>query len=112
MAKRKGGKMRKDGVKAKKKLLQKTGAAARQAAACKAILREQNHRVTIIGKLKKSFNEEDKTEPFDDREYVDESNRLFDLLMEEYPIDPQDSRDRAIVDIVIDIFRVCGKEPY
>jgi hypothetical protein len=67
------------------------------------------HRIAILAKMKRSFNEEDKADPFNDRDYVDETNRLFDLLMEEYPHDPEDSKDRAIYDIVADIFRACGK---
>jgi len=69
-----------------------------------------NHRIVILAKLKKSFNEEDRADHFNDREYFDETNRLFDLLMEEYPHDPADSKDRAIYDVVADIFRACGKE--
>jgi len=69
-----------------------------------------NHRIVILAKLKKSFNAEDGTDQFNDREYVDETNRLFELLMEEFPYDAPDPRDRAIYDLVADIFRVCGKD--
>jgi hypothetical protein len=72
--------------------------------------RNGTHRITILARLRESFNEEDRAEQFNDREYVDETNRLFDLLMEEYPHEPVDPKDRAIYDIVADIFRACGKE--
>jgi len=69
-----------------------------------------HHRITILAKLKKSFNDEDREEPFKDREYVDETNRIYSILMEEWPADQEDSKDRAIFDIVADVFRACGKE--
>jgi parvulin-like peptidyl-prolyl isomerase len=68
------------------------------------------HRITIIAKLKKSFNAEDRMEPFENREYADETNRLYDMLMEEYPYDPPDQKDKAVFDIVTDILKECGKE--
>jgi hypothetical protein len=74
------------------------------------VKKRSEHRIEIMARLKKSFNDEDKTDPFNDREYVDESNRIFDILMEESPYDPPDCHDRAIFDIVYDIFRECGKE--
>jgi hypothetical protein len=68
------------------------------------------HRIVILAKLKKAFNVIDAKESRGDWKYVDETNRLFDLLMQEFPYEPEDPKDRAIYDIVIDIFKACGKE--
>jgi len=63
----------------------------------------------LIFKAKKSFNNEDKKEPFLDRYYVEETNRMFDLLLEDIGDFP-DATDRAIYDIVKDLFREFKKE--
>ncbi len=59
-------------------------------------------KIEILEKLSKSFNEADKEEPFINREYVEETQRIYDNLInggiDEY-------QERAINDIVSDIFR-------
>jgi hypothetical protein len=65
---------------------------------------KEESEIDIIKKLKKEFLKEDKKEPFLDREYVDESLRIFDILSEGIG-DFEDETDRAIYDIVQDIFR-------
>ena len=64
----------------------------------------------IIEKLEKSFIEEDKAEPFLDREYVEETKRIYKLLKNNNTnSDFIDSTDRVIYDIVKDIFREVRK---
>ena len=63
----------------------------------------------IIEKLEKEFIKEDKEEPFLNREYVEETKRIYKLLKEE--IDSEENpTDRAIYDIVNDIFRELDRE--
>lgn len=65
----------------------------------------ERSRNDIIRKLKADFVKEDTTEPFVNREYVDETIRLFDML-DIYSDEPErDFTDEAIRDIVNDIFR-------
>lgn len=63
----------------------------------------------ILRKLKQNFIEEDKSEPFLNREYVEETIRVFNFL-----INPNNSlvnnlsplfQDKSVYDIVSDIFR-------
>lgn len=61
-----------------------------------------------IERAEKSFLKEDKAEPFIDRAYVKETKRIFGLLKEDNG-DFEDVTDRAIYDIVSDIFRGIGK---
>lgn len=66
-------------------------------------------RKEILEKLKKSFIEEDVEEPFQNREYVRETLRIFDLLSDD--ITPEETKtDEAITDIVNDIFRYYENE--
>lgn len=58
----------------------------------------------MIEKLERIFKKEDKTDPFGDREYAEESKRLFKILKEgEGILDLQDPKDRATYDIVTDV---------
>ncbi len=59
-------------------------------------------KIEILEKLSKSFNEEDKKEPFIDRGYVEETKKIYGYLING-GIDQYDQR--AINDIVSDIFR-------
>ncbi len=64
----------------------------------------------IIKKLEKSFVKEDKAEPFLDREYVEETKRIYKLLKNnDTSSDFIDATDKAIYDIVEDIFREIKK---
>jgi len=60
--------------------------------------------INIIKRIEKEFIKEDKKEPFQDREYVLETLKLF-ILLEEDVGDYENPKDRAIYDIVQDIFR-------
>lgn len=57
----------------------------------------------ILKKLKQSFIDEDVKEPFTDKEYVEETLRIFDLLLGGFNSDENET-DNAIYDIVTDIF--------
>ena len=57
-----------------------------------------------IERLEISFIIEDKKEPFINREYVKETKRIFKLLKSGIIGSEQDVTDRAIYDIVNDIF--------
>ncbi len=68
-------------------------------------------RTWVMRKLHKIFREEDRADPFYDREYVAESNRIFNLLKNPNEIGDFDSvTDRVIYDIVLDIFNVHKSE--
>lgn len=56
----------------------------------------------LVKKIKKSFDEEDRKEPFVNRFYVEETNRIFDLLLSDYG-GFTDETDRAIFDIFTDV---------
>ena len=58
----------------------------------------------ILEKLKQSFVKGDKEEPFTSREYVEETLRIFDLLIDGFDLG-ESQTDNAIQDIVSDIFR-------
>jgi len=92
-----------------KKFLKKRKSKGRQTIARKNI-NGNNHRIVMLAKLKKAFNEIDVRENRRDIDYNDETNRVYDLLMQEFPYEPENLKDRVIYDIVIDIFRACGKE--
>lgn len=74
-------------------------------------MNEEELNEVVILKAEKSFIEEDKEEPFLDREYVDETKRIFSLLKEGNG-DFENPTDRAIFDIVKDIFREVKKISY
>lgn len=62
--------------------------------------------IEAIKKAEKSFLQEDKKEPFLDREYVDETKRIFCLLKDKSSMgDFENPTDRAIFDVVYDILR-------
>lgn len=61
----------------------------------------------ILKKLLKSFEEEDKKEPFLDREYVEETKRIYNGLIIS---DVDNYVGKATYDIVNDIFRVLSIE--
>lgn len=65
----------------------------------------------ILEKLKKSFIEEDKQEPFQNREYVEETLRVFDLLIGGFDLG-EDEKNNAIQDIVSDIFNYFGEDEF
>lgn len=64
-------------------------------------------KIEILEKLSKSFNEEDRKEPFIDRGYVEETKKIYHYLING-GIDQYDQR--AINDIVADIFRYFNIE--
>ena len=60
----------------------------------------------IIQKAEAIFLEDDELEPFINREYVEETKRIYGLLRNKASMGDFDSpQDRAIFDIVEDIFR-------
>lgn len=65
------------------------------------------NKIEILKKLSKSFNEENEQEPFLSLEYVEETKRIYDNLinggLNEY-------QERAINDIISDIFRYFNIE--
>lgn len=64
----------------------------------------------ILKQLKEDFIKEDEAEPFLNRLYVDETIRLFDMLIEGYDELAEYPTDKAINDIVIDIFRYYDED--
>ena len=75
------------------------------------LFKPKETRKSIIEKLHKAYLVEDRNEPYASRQYFEESNRLYELLkngMGDFP----DATDRATFDIVIDIFKYFGIEPY
>lgn len=61
-------------------------------------------KIEILKKLKADFVAEDLAEPFINREYVEETLRIFDLLSDDFT--PEETKtDEAIMDIVNDICR-------
>jgi hypothetical protein len=61
----------------------------------------------VMRKLHKVFRDEDRADPFYDREYVAECNRIFNFLKNSNGIsDMTSSTDRAMYDIVLDIFSI------
>lgn len=66
--------------------------------------------IQILKKLKKQFIKEDKKEPFQNRGYVEDTIRIFDMLIEgneEYIIE---INKNALNDVIYDIFRYFKKE--
>ena len=62
--------------------------------------------IEAIKRAEKSFLEEDKKEPFLNREYVEETKRIFSLLRNKSSMgDFENPTDRAIFDLVYDILR-------
>lgn len=61
-------------------------------------------RTEILKQLKQSFVEEDVKEPFQNREYVEETLGIFDMLIDGFDLG-LDETDSAVQDIVGDIFR-------
>ncbi len=60
----------------------------------------------IIKKAEKSFLEDDKLEPFLNREYAEETKRIYGLLKDKCSMgDFESPKDRAIFDVVYDILR-------
>lgn len=58
----------------------------------------------ILIKLRHDFIEEDRKEPFMNREYVEETIRVFDMLIDGFDLS-ENVYDNAIQDVVSDIFR-------
>lgn len=65
----------------------------------------------IIKQLRQSFIDEDNREPFQNREYVGETLRIFDLLLGTFD-DSENDTDNAIYDIVSDIFGYFGEDEF
>ena len=66
------------------------------------------NKTEILEKLKQSFVDDDKKEPFQNREYVEETLRIFDLLIAGFDLG-KNEQDNAIFDIVNDIFKYFGE---
>lgn len=69
----------------------------------------------ILKNLKERFIEEDIREPFEDREYVEDTLNIFDLLIENNRVDRIDEimvtlDKNALLDIIYDIFKYFGVE--
>jgi len=73
--------------------------------------RKKLNRRQIINRIQESFEEEDEKEPFANRGYVEETIRIFDLLKNGVG-DFDNNTDRATFDIVMDIIRYFGVDPY
>lgn len=63
----------------------------------------------ILKILKQQFIEEDIKEPFRNREYVEETIRIFDMLIDGFDLS-ENQYDNAIYDVVNDIFRYFAGE--
>jgi len=66
--------------------------------------KEHKTRKEILIQLREEFIKEDEEEPFNDREYVEETLKAFDLLAGDIDI----GENRAYYDIVQDIFKHLG----
>jgi len=72
-------------------------------------LEEDKRTQEIIIKAEKSFLESDKEEPFLNREYAEETKRIFALIKNKSSMgDFEDPKDRAMFDVVYDILREGG----
>ena len=60
------------------------------------------NKINILKRLRNGFITEDKREPFIDRNYVEETIRIYDNLIESNTCEYQ---EKAIYDIISDIFR-------
>ena len=66
---------------------------------------------SVIQKAEANFLEDDELEPFLDREYAEETKRIYDLLKNKASMgDFESPQDRAIFDIVEDIFLGVEKQ--
>lgn len=74
-----------------------------------ASLKGINNREDVLKKLKENFIKEDESEPFQNREYAEETIRIFDLLIGGFDLDKNEV-DNATFDIVTDIFNYYGEE--
>lgn len=66
-------------------------------------------REKLMKQLLKEFLKEDKDDPFIDRDYVEETKRIYKLLMVPEGMTQHLNIDRAVYDIVADILRYFGK---
>ncbi len=58
-----------------------------------------------------TFLEDDEAEPFLNREYVNETKRIYTLLKNNHAMgDFEDPKDRAVFDLVQDILRISGEK--
>jgi len=65
----------------------------------------------IVKQAEANFLEDDEAEPFLNREYAEETKRIYGLLKNKASMGDFDSpQDRAIFDIVQDILRICGEK--
>jgi hypothetical protein len=67
------------------------------------------NKIEILKKLKGEFVKEEKAEPFQNREYVKESTRIFNMLIDGFDFGKNET-DNATFDIVDDIFRYFKKK--
>ena len=64
----------------------------------------------LMKQLLKEFLKEDKSDPFINRDYVDETKRIYELLrVPEGMANVDNETDRAVYYIVADILRYFGK---
>jgi hypothetical protein len=70
-----------------------------------------NHRSDVIKQIQRTFNKEDKSDPFTNREYVEETNRIYKNLLTDHG-DFDDATDKATYDIVMEILRQLGVNIY
>jgi len=65
----------------------------------------------IVKQAEANFLEDDEAEPFLNREYADETKRIYTLLRNKASMGDFDSpQDRAIFDIVQDILRISTEK--
>ncbi len=65
----------------------------------------------IIKQAETNFLEDDTLEPFANREYVEETKRIYDLLKNEHPMgDFKSPQDRAIFDVAYDLLIIAGEK--
>jgi len=66
---------------------------------------------SVIRKAEVTFLEDDEAEPFLNREYAEETKRIYSLLKDKHSMgDFESPKDRAIFDLVQDILRISGEK--
>lgn len=64
----------------------------------------------ILRKLKQDFLEEDKEEPFSNRGYVEDTIKVFDMLIDGNEDEYIEIQGSALCDVVNDVFRHFQEE--
>lgn len=65
----------------------------------------------IIKQAEATFLEDDEAEPFLNREYAEETKRIYGLLKDKHTMGNfENPQDRAIFDVVSDVLRISGEK--